>query len=122
MSQCNTHGAYGQRYNSQILIALSGICLLSLHHRPAIVHSKSDMTTISAPAVGPSYFSQGEGSPSPLHSSVGQLVNWVSSELHVRFTLLTCRLGGLVLTDVHIIVLLRRKQRLCTNSGSFTGL
>lgn len=41
------------------------------------------MMPISAPVAGPSYFSQGEGMPLPLHYSIEELVDWCSSELHV---------------------------------------
>lgn len=43
------------------------------------------MIPISVPAAGSSYFSQAEGTPSPPHFSVGELVNWCSSELHSFF-------------------------------------
>ena len=49
------------------------------------------MMPISGPAAGPSYFSQCEGTPLPLHYSIGELVNWCSSELHVRPLLIGMR-------------------------------
>ena len=67
--------------SSQVL-GLSGLPLPSLHYY--VIYNKSDMTSISAVASGPSYFSQGEDSLPPYHQSVGELVNWVETEIYVR--------------------------------------